>query len=61
MLVFLNNDTEVILENWLTILVGDYIQPGVGVVGVKLYYPDMLTVQMIVGIWLTPIAGRLMF
>ncbi len=37
---FLNNDTEVITADWLTEMVSLAIQPKVGCVGAKLYYPD---------------------
>lgn len=43
-LVLLNNDTEIIQDNWLNIMVGYAIQPHIGAVGPKLLYPD-LTVQ----------------
>lgn len=39
-LVFLNNDTEIITHNWLEIMLGCLEQPNVGAVGVKLYYED---------------------
>lgn len=39
-LVFLNNDTEVITSNWLEIMLGCLQQPKVGAVGAKLYYPS---------------------
>lgn len=39
-LCLLNNDTEVITPDWLTELVSQLAQPGVGVVGAKLFYPD---------------------
>jgi GT2 family glycosyltransferase len=39
-LCMLNNDTEVMSPDWLDELVGHLLQPGVGVVGAKLYYPD---------------------
>lgn len=39
-LVFLNNDTEVITNEWLEIMLGCLQQPDVGAVGVKLYYED---------------------
>ncbi len=39
-LVFLNNDMEVINPEWLTELVGVAIQPGVGEVGAYLEYPN---------------------
>ncbi|HEY5026287.1 MAG TPA: glycosyltransferase [Acidimicrobiales bacterium] len=36
----LNDDTEVISEDWLTEMVGHISQPGIGAVGAKLYYDD---------------------
>ena len=39
-LVFLNDDTEIISEDWLARLVAQAITPGVGAVGGKLTYPD---------------------
>ncbi|OGS95969.1 MAG: hypothetical protein A3H31_03205 [Gallionellales bacterium RIFCSPLOWO2_02_FULL_57_47] len=36
----LNNDTEVISPDWLEEMVGHLLQPGVGVVGAKLYFPN---------------------
>jgi len=39
-LVFLNDDTEIITAEWLRELVSLAIQPGVGAVGAMLYYPD---------------------
>ncbi|MFY2860300.1 glycosyltransferase [Mycobacterium sp. THU-M104] len=39
-LVFLNDDTEVITAGWLRELASLAIQPGVGAVGAMLYYPD---------------------
>ena len=40
MLVFLNDDIEVITATWLAELVSLAIQPDVGAVGAMLYYPD---------------------
>lgn len=40
LLVLLNNDTEVISSEWLTVLVGYAVQPHIGAVGPKLLYPD---------------------
>lgn len=40
LLCLLNNDTEVITPDWLEEMVGHVLQPGVGAVGAKLYYPD---------------------
>lgn len=39
-LVFLNNDTEVISSDWLEIMLGCLEQSRVGVVGAKLYYKN---------------------
>jgi GT2 family glycosyltransferase len=39
-LCLLNNDTEVISPDWLEEMVGQLLQPKVGAVGAKLYYPD---------------------
>lgn len=39
-LLFLNNDTEVITPRWLEMMVGYAVQPHVGAVGAKLFYPD---------------------
>ncbi len=36
----LNNDTEVISEDWLEEMVSRLLQPRVGAVGAKLYFPD---------------------
>jgi len=40
----LNNDLEAITPDWLDEMVGHALRPEIGVVGAKLYYPDM-TVQ----------------
>ncbi|MBX9742876.1 MAG: glycosyltransferase [Chthoniobacterales bacterium] len=39
-LVFLNNDIEVIEKGWLTELVSHAVRPEIGAVGGLLYYPD---------------------
>ncbi len=39
-LVFLNNDVEVITPGWLDEMVAHAVRPGVGCVGAKLYFPD---------------------
>ncbi|MDD3341910.1 MAG: glycosyltransferase [Bacilli bacterium] len=43
-IVLLNNDTEIISEDWLQVMVGYAMQPHIGTVGPKLLYPDT-TVQ----------------
>ena len=39
-ITLLNNDTEVIAENWLSEMVSQACRPEVGMVGAKLYYPS---------------------
>ena len=39
-LLFLNNDTEVITEDWIQELLGICQRPGTGAVGARLYYGD---------------------
>ena len=39
-LILLNNDTEVITSNWIEIMLGLCARQDVGIVGVRLYYPD---------------------
>jgi len=39
-LLFLNDDTEVITPEWLTIMVEQAMQPRIGAVGAKLLFPD---------------------
>lgn len=58
-LVFLNNDTEIISDSWLELLIGDSIIEGVGAVGAKLYYPDMSIQHLGVVIGLNGLAGHL--
>lgn len=39
-LVFMNNDVEVLQPHWLTALVTEAVRPGIGAVGAKLLYPN---------------------
>jgi GT2 family glycosyltransferase len=39
-LLFINNDTEVITSNWLECMLEHAVRKEVGAVGAKLYYPD---------------------
>ena len=39
-IVLLNNDTQIITPEWLTIMVGYALQKHIGAVGAKLLYPD---------------------
>ena len=53
LLVFLNNDTEIINSNWLDEMLIHALRPEIGCVGAKLYYPDK-TIQhggVILGIY----------
>lgn len=38
--VLLNNDIEMITENWMEEMLGNCQRPEVGIVGARLYYPD---------------------
>ncbi len=40
LIAMLNNDTEVINDDWLEEMVSQALQPGVGAVGARLWYPD---------------------
>jgi GT2 family glycosyltransferase len=40
LLCLLNNDIQVISPDWLEEMAGHLLQPGIGAVGAKLYYPD---------------------
>lgn len=44
-LLFLNDDIEIINEDWLTILLGQAQLDHAGAVGAKLYYPDSMKIQ----------------
>ena len=44
-ILLLNDDMEIIEENWLRILLGQAILPGVGTVGAKLWYPEYGKIQ----------------
>ena len=57
--IFLNNDTEIISEDWLNLLIGDAIQKNIGAVGSKLYYPDKTIQHIGVVIGLNGLAGHL--
>lgn len=39
-ILLLNDDIEVVEKNWLRILLGQALLPGVGAVGAKLWYPE---------------------
>ena len=58
-LLFLNNDVEVITPNWLERMLGFALKTEIGAVGAMLYYPDG-TIQhagLVLGLW--GVAGHL--
>lgn len=52
-LVFMNNDIEVISEHWLDEMVAQALRPDIGCVGAKLFYPNDLIQHagVIIGLW----------
>lgn len=44
-ILLLNDDIEVIEEDWLRIMLGQALLPGVGAVGAKLWYPEEEKIQ----------------
>ncbi|HKU17745.1 MAG TPA: glycosyltransferase family 2 protein [Candidatus Saccharimonadales bacterium] len=60
LLLFLNNDTEVLTKEWLEEMAAHAMRPSVGAVGAMLYYPDD-TVQhagVVLGLGAAGIAGH---
>lgn len=57
-ILLLNNDTEVINENWLEGLLSNCMREEVGIVGAKLYYPDDTVQHAGVIVGLGGIAGH---
>lgn len=57
-LILLNNDTEIITENWIELLLGQCQRKAVGITGVKLYYPDNTIQHAGVIIGLGGVAGH---
>lgn len=51
LILFLNNDTEVITSQWLESMVGFFARPEVGIVGAKLLYRDGLVQHG--GVWVS--------
>lgn len=60
LLLFLNNDIEISETRWLTDLVGRALQPGVGVVGAKLLFPDRTLQHVGVVVGMSGYADHLM-
>lgn len=59
-IVFLNNDTEIISENWIETMLGNCQRKEVGAVGAKLYYKDDTIQHAGVVLNLGGIAGHVM-
>ncbi len=57
-LIFLNNDTKIISNDWLDELVGVSLQPATGAVGPMLLYPDKTIQHAGVVIQMTGMAGH---
>ncbi len=57
-LLFLNNDTEIISEDWLESMLGHVLRKEIGAVGCKLLYPDNTIQHAGVIIGLTGFAGH---
>jgi GT2 family glycosyltransferase len=57
-LCFLNNDTEILSENWLSSMVDHAIEGDTGVVGAVLTYPDGSIQHMGVALGYTGVAGH---
>jgi len=60
-LLFLNNDTEVIDSNWLEEMVRHAIRPEIGAVGAMLYFPDTTIQHAGVVLGLYGVAGHIYF
>ena len=59
-LLFLNNDVEVIAENWMEEMLGICQLPQVGAVGAKLYYPDKTIQHAGIVIGMGGLAGHML-
>ena len=59
LLLFLNNDVEVITEDWLTLMAGEAERKEIGAVGVKLLYPDNTVQHAGVVLGILGVAGHM--
>ena len=59
LLLFLNNDIEVISDNWLTLMAGEAERKEIGAVGAKLLYPDNTVQHAGVVLGICGIAGHM--
>lgn len=57
-IVLLNNDTKIITEDWIEIMLGHCQRKDVGIVGTKLLYPNSKIQHMGVVLGLTGVAGH---
>lgn len=57
-IVLLNNDTKIITQNWIELMLGNCQRKDVGVVGAKLLYPNGKVQHMGIVIGLTGVAGH---
>lgn len=57
--LLLNNDTKIITENWIELMLGYAMQSHIGIVGAKLYYPDDTIQHAGVAIGFTGVAGHI--
>ena len=55
----MNDDTEVLSSDWLNEMVGQISQPGTGIVGAKLYYPNGLIQHSGVVLGIGGVAGHI--
>jgi glycosyltransferase involved in cell wall biosynthesis len=60
-LIFLNNDIEVISPDWLDEMVGHSVRPNIGAVGVMLYYPNDTIQHAGVVLGMKGIAGHIYY
>lgn len=59
LLLFLNNDVEVITEDWLMLMAGEAERKEIGAVGVKLLYPDNTVQHAGVVLGILGVAGHM--
>ncbi len=58
LVALVNNDVEVISPDWLSLMVGHALRPGVGVVGARLLFPDRSVQHAGVVLGLRGVAGH---
>ncbi len=60
-LVFMNNDIEVISPDWLEVMVGNAVRPDIGAVGAMLYYPNDTIQHAGIILGLREVAGHIYY